>query len=59
MIDELGRKSALAQSLSAPITYLQKSLFNGHHLYVLKDSQDNKYVDDLLINGEFLFLANK
>ncbi|XP_041740114.1 alpha-tubulin N-acetyltransferase 1 isoform X1 [Coregonus clupeaformis] len=41
VIDELGRASAKAQYLTAPITSASKLQTNKHHLYLLKDGESN------------------
>eukprot|EP00063_Salmo_salar_P059371 XP_014034206.1 PREDICTED: alpha-tubulin N-acetyltransferase 1 isoform X1 [Salmo salar] len=41
LIDELGRASAKAQYLTAPITSASKLQTNKHHLYLLKDRESN------------------
>ncbi|XP_064838963.1 alpha-tubulin N-acetyltransferase 1-like [Oncorhynchus masou masou] len=41
VIDELGRSSAKAQYLTAPITSASKLQTNKHHLYLLKDRESN------------------
>ncbi|XP_036809472.1 uncharacterized protein atat1 isoform X5 [Oncorhynchus mykiss] len=41
VIDELGRASAKAQYLTAPITSASKLQTNKHHLYLLKDRESN------------------
>ncbi|KAK6327947.1 hypothetical protein J4Q44_G00035930 [Coregonus suidteri] len=41
IIDELGRASAKAQYLTAPITSASKLQTNKHHLYLLKDGESN------------------
>ncbi|CAB1350522.1 unnamed protein product [Coregonus sp. 'balchen'] len=43
VIDELGRASAKAQYLTAPITSASKLQTNKHHLYLLKDGESNGY----------------
>ncbi|CAB1320398.1 unnamed protein product [Coregonus sp. 'balchen'] len=43
IIDELGRASAKAQYLTAPITSASKLQTNKHHLYLLKDGESNGY----------------
>ncbi|XP_056154863.1 alpha-tubulin N-acetyltransferase 1 [Lampris incognitus] len=41
VIDELGRASAKAQQLTAPITSASKLQSNRHHLFLLKDGERN------------------
>ncbi|XP_057210230.1 alpha-tubulin N-acetyltransferase 1 isoform X3 [Triplophysa rosa] len=41
VIDELGKASAKAQQLPAPITSAAKLQANRHHLYLLKDGEQN------------------
>ncbi|KAL0961780.1 hypothetical protein UPYG_G00331630 [Umbra pygmaea] len=41
VIDELGRASAKAQLLTAPITSASKLQTNKHHLYLIKDGESN------------------
>ncbi|XP_018609997.2 alpha-tubulin N-acetyltransferase 1 isoform X1 [Scleropages formosus] len=41
VIDELGKASAKAQQLAAPITSAAKLQMNRHHLYLLKDGESN------------------
>ncbi|XP_062342983.1 alpha-tubulin N-acetyltransferase 1 isoform X2 [Osmerus eperlanus] len=41
VIDELGRASAKAQQLTAPITSASKLQSNRHHLYLLKEGESN------------------
>ncbi|XP_046875083.1 alpha-tubulin N-acetyltransferase 1 isoform X2 [Hypomesus transpacificus] len=41
VIDELGRASAKAQQLTAPITSASKLQSNRHHLYLLKEGEAN------------------
>uniref|UniRef100_A0A4W4GLA7 Alpha-tubulin N-acetyltransferase 1 n=1 Tax=Electrophorus electricus TaxID=8005 RepID=A0A4W4GLA7_ELEEL len=41
VIDELGKASAKAQQLPAPITSASKLQSNRHHLYLLKDGERN------------------
>lgn len=41
VIDELGKVSAKAQQLPAPITSAAKLQANRHHLYLLKDGEQN------------------
>ncbi|XP_029588678.1 uncharacterized protein LOC115174126 isoform X3 [Salmo trutta] len=41
VINELGRASAKAQCLTAPITSASKLQTNKHHLYLLKDRESN------------------
>ncbi|XP_071775266.1 alpha-tubulin N-acetyltransferase 1 isoform X2 [Centroberyx gerrardi] len=41
VIDELGRASAKAQQLTAPITSASKLQSNRHQLYLLKDGESN------------------
>ncbi|KAI1902439.1 hypothetical protein AGOR_G00044770 [Albula goreensis] len=41
VIDELGKASAKAQQLAAPITSAPKLQSNRHHLYLLKEGESN------------------
>ncbi|XP_061111522.1 alpha-tubulin N-acetyltransferase 1 isoform X1 [Conger conger] len=41
VIDELGKASAKAQQLAAPITSAAKLQTNRHHLYLLKEGESN------------------
>ncbi|XP_064205298.1 alpha-tubulin N-acetyltransferase 1 isoform X4 [Anguilla rostrata] len=41
VIDELGKASAKAQQLAAPITSAAKLQSNRHHLYLLKEGESN------------------
>ncbi|KAJ8341982.1 hypothetical protein SKAU_G00319100 [Synaphobranchus kaupii] len=41
VIDELGKASAKAQQLAAPITSAAKLQSNWHHLYLLKEGESN------------------
>ncbi|XP_076013188.1 alpha-tubulin N-acetyltransferase 1 [Genypterus blacodes] len=63
VIDELGRSSAKAQQLMAPITSASKLQSNTHQLYLLKDGERNGgrgvVVGFLKVGYKKLFLLNQ
>ncbi|XP_048057172.1 LOW QUALITY PROTEIN: alpha-tubulin N-acetyltransferase 1 [Megalobrama amblycephala] len=63
VIDELGKASSKAQQLPAPITSAAKLQANRHHLYLLKDGEQNGgrgvIVGFLKVGYKKLFLLNQ
>ncbi|KAG1947303.1 alpha-tubulin N-acetyltransferase 1 isoform X2 [Pimephales promelas] len=63
VIDELGKASSKAQQLPAPITSAAKLQTNRHHLYLLKDGEQNGgrgvVVGFLKVGYKKLFLLNQ
>ncbi|KTF94343.1 hypothetical protein cypCar_00012380 [Cyprinus carpio] len=63
VIDELGKASSKAQQLPAPITSAAKLQANRHHLYLLKDGEQNGgrgvIVGFLKVGYKKLFLLHK
>ncbi|KAK7124830.1 hypothetical protein R3I94_019026 [Phoxinus phoxinus] len=63
VIDELGKASSKAQQLPAPITSAAKLQTNRHHLYLLKDGEQNGgrgvLVGFLKVGYKKLFLLNQ
>ncbi|XP_077969120.1 uncharacterized protein LOC120344733 [Styela clava] len=63
VIDEIGRKSAQAQHLSAPITTWSKLRINRHKVYLLKDPDVNngkgKVVGFIKIGKKQLFVLDR
>lgn len=63
VVDELGRASAKAQQLTAPITSASKLQTNTHQLYLLKDGASNGgrgvAVGFLKVGYKKLFLLNQ
>ncbi|XP_051527468.1 alpha-tubulin N-acetyltransferase 1 isoform X6 [Myxocyprinus asiaticus] len=63
VIDELGKASAKAQQLPAPITSAAKLQANRHHVYLLKDGEQNGgrgvVVGFLKVGNKKLFLLDQ